>query len=129
MCKKKYAIGGIPKNKIHSSIPLTFLYPISHQHRTRRIRTPRLQRCIQCLNIPLPLRNIRPQHPPIISQQPINFALNIRSLGPNTTTTTPQFRLLPQLLQQFMTPVIPSFNRLVDFVRLINGVDSRLNIP
>jgi hypothetical protein len=77
----------------------------------------------------LPLCDIRPQYPSIVRQQAVDFAFDVCGLRPNTTAAGPDCSLIEQLTEESMASVVPGFQRGVDLVRLIDGVDGFLHFP
>ena len=86
-------------------------------------------RIIQRLDITLPLRHIRPQHPPIIRQQAIYLPLHVRSLRPHAAAARKQGRLLLELGEEQVRAVVPGRERGVDLIGLVDGVDCFLDVP
>jgi hypothetical protein len=96
--------------------------------RHRRV-TPRLRSIIQRLNVILPLGFIWSQDLAIISQKTVYLPLNIRSLGPNPAAASEELRLISEFSEEGMATIIPGVKCFVDFVGLIDRVDSFLHVP
>lgn len=98
----------------------------SHHHRGIR---PSRRSLIQPPDIPPPLRDIRPQHPPIVRQQTIDLALDIRRLRPDAAAAGILHHLVAQLVEETMSAVIPRGEVGVDLVGLVDGVEGGADVP
>jgi hypothetical protein len=81
------------------------------------------------LDIILPLRLIWSEDSAIIGHKSVHFSFNIGSLSPNSATAGEKFGLVSKFGEQGVTSVIPDNQRLVDFVRLIYGINCFLDVP
>ena len=84
---------------------------------------------VQSLNVRLPLLLVYPRDTSVIGDQAIDFALNICSLSPHTSTAREQSDLILQLAEKDVTTVVPRLDGGINLVGLIDGIDSRLVIP
>lgn len=94
-----------------------------------RCATTSSRRIIQGLNIGLPLLLVDSLNASVIGHQAVNFALNVGRLGPDTTTARVPTNLILQFAEQDVAAVVPCFDGGVDFVGLVDRVDSSLFMP
>ena len=81
------------------------------------------------LYICLPLLNIWSQDPTIVGHHPIDFTLHISSLSPHCASAGIKLNLKKQFTQQEMAAEVPRIKCLMQFVGLVDSVDSLLNLP
>lgn len=65
----------------------------------------------------------------IVGHQAVDFTLDIGSLGPNATAASESFHLVLQLTKHNVAAVVPSVDSRVDFIGLVDGIDSSLVVP
>jgi hypothetical protein len=111
-----------------SPLKLGYLQPHFLGARHRGIAAPS-RRIVQCLNIRLPLVLVNTLETTIVGHQAVDFSLDIGSLGPNATAASESFHLVLQLTKQEMAAVVPSVDSRIDFVGLVDGIDSSLVVP
>lgn len=84
---------------------------------------------IKRLDVLFPLILIESLHLSVVSHQAIDLSLDIGRLSPDTSAARVSTDLILQLTQQSVAAIVPRLDRGVDFVGLVNGINSALNIP
>jgi len=105
----------------------SLLQPSNH-HRRITPAPPR-RGIVQSPDIRPPLLGIRPQHSPIIGEQTIDFAFDIRRLRPDASRAGEPVDLVAELGEEFVRAIVVGFVGLFDFVSLVDGVDGLLDVP
>lgn len=106
----------------------SYIY-INNSRRGHNRMTPRRSSIIQSLDIRPPLRLINALQTTVVGHQPVDLALDVCSLGPDTTAAREPPCLVGQFAQQDVAAVVPAVDCLVQFVCLIDGVDGCLVVP
>lgn len=83
----------------------------------------------QGLDIGLPLLLVHSRHIAVIGHEPVDLALNIGGLSPDTATAGVALHLVLQLAEQEVAAVVPSVVGSVDFVSFVDAVDGFLHVP
>lgn len=94
-----------------------------------RVTAPCGSGIVQGLDVRLPLLLVYPRHTSVICNQAIDFALDISSLSPHTSTAREQSDLILQLAEKNVATVVPRLNGGINLVSLIDGVDGCLVVP
>ena len=105
-----------------------FLAQIHACYRDGRI-APSHSSVFETLNVCLPLGLVGSQDATVVRQKPVHLSLHVGGLRPYATATCEQANLVSKLGEEGVAAVIPGFGRLINLVRLVDGVDRCLNIP
>jgi hypothetical protein len=84
---------------------------------------------IESLNITLPLALINTLQAAIIGHQAVDFTLDVGGLSPHTTTASEALDLVFEFAKKNVAAIVPGIDGLIDFVCLVDSVDSFLNVP
>lgn len=101
----------------------------THTSSLIRIRPPRRRRVIHGLDVRPPLLLVRPQYPPVVRQQPVDLALDVRGLRVHAGAAAVPLDLADQLGEDLVGAVVVRLEVGVDLVRLRDLVDGLPDLP
>lgn len=84
---------------------------------------------VKSVDVTLPLLFVRAEDPSVISQQAVDFALDVSCLGPDTAAASVTLNLFLELPEQDTGTIVVGFEIFIDLISLSNAINGLLDLP